>query len=487
VKISKSAHKPLLVLVIDGMGVGIRGNTNPISQAYTPNLNKLWRDGWKTELTAAGPTVGLLENQPSNTDTSFHIFSSGRKHESLEQKVRTAIEEDSLAENPLWKAFWQTSRHHDGTIHLIGNYSGYNEDLLKLVCEQAARNEVMPNRIAIHLVASDALTNSKLDELNRYLRYHRLSPVATIVGEKFAKTSSPILAEIAFAHWTAAKSHKIENFAKFLKRFLSASLIEPASIIIDESLPLRTVGPADQVMFFDVESRDYELVSAKFANYLARGNFLQIGTSGIERKFALFHTYTPETILPQAISNAALSQTRIAEASKFAEISDSFSWGALNLGPGEKSIEIPTGNSDRIEANHNLLFRYLEDELRSGTNVLWANLSLLDSYAHAGDLQAISAAASYLDERIGHLSALLTQLGGTLVVLSDHGNAELMYDDTTGDIHTDHTLNDVPLIIQQPGKTQRHLATGSLIDIAPTILSLLELEVPLEMEGKSLV
>jgi 2,3-bisphosphoglycerate-independent phosphoglycerate mutase len=62
-----------------------------------------------------------------------------------------------------------------------------------------------------------------------------------------------------------------------------------------------------------------------------------------------------------------------------------------------------------------------------------------------------------------------------------------MYDDTTGDIHTDHTLNDVPLIIQQPGKTQRHLATGSLIDIAPTILSLLELEVPLEMEGKSLV
>jgi 2,3-bisphosphoglycerate-independent phosphoglycerate mutase len=194
----------------------------------------------------------------------------------------------------------------------------------------------------------------------------------------------------------------------------------------------------------------------------------------------------------EVVSQAGLRQLRIAETEKYAHVTFFFNGGRETVFTGEKRVLVPSPKVATYDQKPEMSAFEVTDEvvaaIRAGAfDVIVLNYANTDMVGHTGDIAAAKKAVETVDACLGRLAQAVEAAGGTLVVTADHGNAEMMRDPETGEPHTAHTLNPVPLLVVNPPAPIAHLADGRLADVAPTLLDLLGLRRPAAMTGHSLI
>jgi 2,3-bisphosphoglycerate-independent phosphoglycerate mutase len=195
--------------------------------------------------------------------------------------------------------------------------------------------------------------------------------------------------------------------------------------------------------------------------------------------------------LGEVVAEAGLRQLRIAETEKYAHVTFFFNGGREAVFPGEERILVPSPKVATYDLQPEMSAREVTEKLAaaigSGFDLIVANYANGDMVGHTGDLAAAVAAVETVDACLGRLAEAVTEAGGALIITADHGNAEQMMDRSTGQAHTAHTMNQVPVILVNAPEQVTALMDGRLADIAPSVLDLMGLEQPTEMAGRSLL
>jgi 2,3-bisphosphoglycerate-independent phosphoglycerate mutase len=205
--------------------------------------------------------------------------------------------------------------------------------------------------------------------------------------------------------------------------------------------------------------------------------------------------FPPEELrdtLGEVVARAGLTQLRIAETEKYAHVTFFFNGGREEEFPGESRILVPSPRVATYDLQPEMSAPEVTDRLVKAIedktfDVIVVNFANTDMVGHTGDLAAAIKAVETVDHCLGRVAQALAHVGGAMLVTADHGNAEMMRDEATGQAHTAHTTNPVPLVLVNPPPGVVGLADGKLADIAPTLLALLGLDQPRAMTGRSLL
>jgi len=194
----------------------------------------------------------------------------------------------------------------------------------------------------------------------------------------------------------------------------------------------------------------------------------------------------------ELVARAGLKQLRIAETEKYAHVTFFFNGGREAEFPGESRILVPSPKVATYDLKPEMSAPEVTDKLveaiESGRfDVIVVNYANADMVGHTGDLKAAIKAVEAIDQCLGRLAAAVERAGGTLLITADHGNVEMMRDPKTGQPHTAHTTNPVPLLLLNPPKDVQGLEDGRLCDVAPTLLQLMHLAQPKAMTGHALL
>jgi len=227
-------------------------------------------------------------------------------------------------------------------------------------------------------------------------------------------------------------------------------------------------------------------------NFVARIGLSEY-SADLNRFFeTLFPSLELKNILGQIVADAGLKQLRIAETEKYAHVTFFFNGGREEVFAGEERILIPSPDVATYDLKPEMSAGKVTDQLTAAIedgrfDLIIVNYANGDMVGHTGVIDAAVTATETLDACLGRLTKSVEQAGGVMMVTADHGNCEMMLDPKTGEPHTAHTINPVPLVMVGAPDWVRHLESGRLADMAPTLLRLLGLPQPAEMTGRSLI
>ena len=279
--------------------------------------------------------------------------------------------------------------------------------------------------------------------------------------------------------------------------------VEPT--LIAGGAPIRD---GDAVIFFNFRAdRAREITNAftgvraeRFAGALERKVVVDLACfvcmTEYDAEFGLpiaFEPFTPEQILGEVLASHDLAQLRVAETEKYAHVTFFFNGGIENPFPGEERILIPsprdvTTYDHKPEMSAAQVTEQVVSRIAEGDyDFILLNFANPDMVGHTGILDAAVKAVETIDRGLERIADAILQRGGTLLITADHGNCELMLDPETGEPHTAHTTNPVPLYWISNDTAGRRLRDGGLSDLAPTVLDLMEIDVPKQMTGRSLI
>ena len=507
--------KPMILIILDGWGVAEDSPKNAISQAKTPNLDSLFRSYPHTKLEAAGEPVGLPHGESGNSEVGHLCLGSGRVVYQELQRINTAIADGSFLENEVLNESIKHAKTNNSNIHLMGLIGSgavhssveHLYALLWLIKKSAFQ------KVYLHFFTDgrDSPPESALqlfNELEIKLTEIKLGKIVTISGRyyamdrdnrwyKTAKVYDAIVNGIgAFAN---SVSEAIEQ--SYQKKAVD-EFIEPTIIQANDN---RFVSDNDTVIFFNFRpDRSRQLAKAfvadDFYNF-DRGKKLDnvyfVSMSEYDKNLKT-HTAFPaprvSNPLSFVVSTYNIRQLHISETEKYAHVTYFFNGGAEAPFHIEDRIHIPSPKVQTYdivpEMSAYKITDYVVDRIKSGHHGFYViNFANADMVAHTGSMESTVRAVEVIDECIGRIVDVAEPLEGTTIVVGDHGNAEQMENPITKAIDTEHTTNSVPFLIVSKtfrGKNTQ-LQSGTLADVAPTILAVLGLPKPNEMTGRNLL
>jgi 2,3-bisphosphoglycerate-independent phosphoglycerate mutase len=510
---------PLLLIILDGWGSGPLTDSNAIHVADTPNLDH-WQSIYPyTTLLSHNGAVGLPEGQMGNSEVGHLNIGAGRVVYQDYTRINRAIENGEFFRNDILLQSFQKNLKNNRALHLLGLVSdgGVHSHINHLVglVDMAAKNGL--SKIFIHAFMDGRDTPPKsgadyIHSLQQELDYLGAGCIATISGRYYAMDRDKRWKRVQVAWQALVDGQGIsavdpeQSVREAYGRGETDEFIKPIVLQDKEGGgPVATIKDGDTVLFFNFRAdrvrqlthaltdQDFSDFSYDFQPALAEC----ITFTEYDKNFMLPVVFPPVSmnhILGEEISSHKLSQLRIAETEKYAHVTYFFNGGREEPFPQEDRILIP---SPKDVATYDLkpemsAFKVTEElitrmeEKHYGLIVL--NFANGDMVGHSGILEAAVRACEAVDKCLGKLVSAFTEKGGTVLITSDHGNAEVMKDPNSADPFTAHSSNPVPfLLINKNYKGSRLRKDGSLRDIAPTILELMGLPIPDEMTGKSLI
>jgi 2,3-bisphosphoglycerate-independent phosphoglycerate mutase len=505
-----STRPPVAALVIfDGWGVSTGRASNAILKAKTPTMDRLYATAAHTELDASGESVGLPPGVMGNSEVGHLTIGSGRVIYQDLMRITKAIETGEFARNPILTKAISKSVASRKTLHLWGLLSdgrvhSHIDHLMALLDLAAAHSA---SQIAVHAVLDgrDKPPRSALpfiDALEAKLKALGCGRIATVQGRYYAmdrdkrwERTERAWRAIVEADGVAAASAR-EAVEKSYADGKSDEFVEPH--VIGERAPM---VDGDQVICFNFRAdRARELTAAialeGFSDF-KRSRIPKVGyvcMTEYDRSFGLPLAFGPEDVrntLAEVLADAKLRNLRVAETEKYAHVTYFLNGGVEKAFPLEERALIPsskvaTYDLDPAMKAAAIATRVAEEIEGSKFDVIVMNFANPDMVGHTGKFDATVTAVEATDAALGVVIAALEKRGGVALITADHGNAEFMADPATGQAHTAHTTNPVPLILYDPKWHGRLRDGGTLADVAPTLLAMLCVKRPSEMTGHDL-
>ena len=491
--------KPLLLCILDGVGIRKETYGNALASANTPNLDKLFKTYPHTTLEASGKYVGLPNGQMGNSEVGHINIGTGRVPKQSIDIINEALSKGEMAKNKEFKSLIDHVKKYKSDLHICGLLSdggihSHINHLLGLI--DILKNENINIYYHIFTDGRDTKPHEALNFikiLQGKINETKTGKIATISGRYYAMDRDNRWDRIKKAYDEMTNETKIETIEDKIKESyqnnITDEFIEPFSAsngIIKEN---------DGILVFNFRpDRLRELFTA-----ISNPNFKEFKTKKIpnlklvtmmpvDSNVICTNIFTHPKItnyLGKVLEANNLKQLRIAETEKYAHVTYFFDGENKDKLQGCDQILIPSPKVATYDLKPQMSAYEITDTLLDkigNYDVIILNFANGDMVGHTGNFKATIKALETIDECIGKIYQKIQNLNGTLIITADHGNCDYMLD-SENNIITSHSVNPVPLLITDKNIK---LKNGKLADIAPTILNILKLEIPKEMTGEVL-
>jgi 2,3-bisphosphoglycerate-independent phosphoglycerate mutase len=507
------ANRPFLILIVlDGFGCRAESEFNAIAQAETPCFDRLFRESSWTTLEASGRAVGLPRKQMGNSEVGHLNIGAGRIVDQDIVRIGKAVSRHELAANPtLIDAVKRGGAVHfagllsDGGVHSMQTHL---HGLIDAAIVLGAKD------VFVHAILDGRDTPPKsaekyLGDLIAHIDGKPEAHLATVIGRYFTMDRDKRWDRVqrGFDLMTLGVGTETKDPLETLRRFyeqgVTDEFIEPISVLTAEGAHRGRIEEAHSLVFFNFRADRMRQIVTAFKDddfdgfHRAVRPKAHLATmSSYREDWTIPVLFPPQEVknhLGEVLSAAGLRQLRIAETEKYAHVTFFFNGGSDTKSPGEERILIQSPKVATYDKKPEMSVFELTDKVVEAINskrfdVIIMNIANPDMVGHTGVMSAAVEAVHDTDLAVGRILAAVETIDGVALITADHGNAELMFDPATGQPHTAHTTNPVPLILVDPRKRFGSLrAGGALQNVAPTMLAILGIEQPKEMRGESLL
>ena len=518
-----STPPPFVLLIMDGWGIAPKSKANAIELAKKPHFDYLWKHYPHTELRAAGKDVGLPPDQEGNSEAGHMNIGAGRVVDQDSVAISKAINTGKFFKNPAFTAAHTHIKKNKSNLHIMGmladDQSGHADPDHLLALLSWARMKKIKN-VYLHLFTDgrDSRPHASLKLIEALMRQlknqesggHRSGEwIATITGRYYAmdRKKEWSRTEKAYDAMLLGKGLKAKSPQEAITQSYNRGETDefiPPYVIERAGKPIATIDDGDAIIFFNLRSDRARQMSKPFV----QPEFNKLNPKSFKRKkilknvvFVAMTDFGPDldsiltafpsadiiNTLPAVLKN--IKQLYIAENEKYAHITYFFNGGYADPVDDEDRVlisspAVPSYDKTPAMSTYKITERVIKSLSRY--QFIAINFAIPDMVGHTGNMKATTKSVEAVDACVGKLYHHISKLHGTLVITSDHGNAERKLDVATGEMYTEHTVNPVPFILIESKKTPRRLRRGRLCDVAPTIIKLLKIPKPKEMTGKAL-
>jgi 2,3-bisphosphoglycerate-independent phosphoglycerate mutase len=496
--------KPVLLCILDGWGIGDENDpNNAIARAKTPNYKRFFQQYPHSQLQTSGLDVGLPEGQMGNSEVGHMTIGAGRIIFQELPRINNAIADGSFEKNEKLQRLVSDLKKSGKTVHIMGLLSdgGVHAHInhILFLAEALTKNGI---KIALHgfLDGRDVAQKSALE----FIEASKKFKIATVGGRYYGMDRDKKWDRIKLAYNAIVKGEG-EKFSDVI----SAVTTSYEKSLTDEFILPCVIGnysgieDGDALMFcnfradrarqisdaiLNPEFSEFETRKIKFSHAFSMTKY----SENLGKLYAiLFPEHEVKNSLPEVLAAQNLTQLRIAETEKYAHVTFFFSCGREKEFLGEERILVkspPVATYDlKPEMSANEIGEKLCEAIASDKfDFLVVNYANPDMVGHSGILEPSIKACETIDAQLGKLEKAILEKDGVMLISADHGNVECMLDHEKNP-HTSHTTNPVPLILIGKNASGLKLENGRLSDIAPTILGLMNIVQPHEMDGKNLI
>ncbi len=491
---------PLLLCILDGWGIGDPKNpNNAIARAKTPNYDRFLSNYCHSQIKTSGLDVGLPDGQIGNSEVGHMTIGAGRVIFQDLPRINNAINDGSLSKNQDLLKLAVNLKKSKKSCHLAGLFSdgGVHAHINHIVflADFLQKNNI---KTYLHLfldgrdVAQKSALNY-LDSIADLLKNHNVK-IATISGRYYAMDRDKNWDRV-----NLASEAILEGKGKKFSEVVLAIQNSYQNNITDEFIKPCVIGnyqgvaPEDALIFANFRADRARQISEKFqeSNKFSQALAMTEYSAKLNDFYKiLFPAIKVENSLPEILAKNNLTQLRIAETEKYAHVTFFFSCGKEDQFVGEERILVKSPSVATYDLKPEMSAIEVTKNLVEAINskkfdFIVVNYANPDMVGHSGLLEPAIKACEVIDVQLGELEKAILANDGQMLITADHGNIEDMVDDN-GQPHTSHTINPVPLILISKNK-EINLQNGSLADLAPTILQLMNINKPQEMLGKSLL
>ena len=505
--------KVTMLMILDGFGDNKNKDGNAIKLANTPNIDKLMKKYSNTDIFTSGLHVGLPEGQMGNSEVGHTNIGAGRIVYQELTRITKSIEEGDFFSIPEFIAAIENCKKNNSKLHILGLVSdggvhSHNRHLYGLL-EMAKRRDFEDVYVHCFLDGRDtppASAENYIQELEEKMKEKGVGKIASLSGRFYAmdrdkrwNREQKAYDAMVFGKGETAGT-AINAIESSYQKEVFDEFVEP-TVIMNGDKPVATIEDGDSVIFFNFRpDRARQITRA-----LVDPEFNEFETKKMNLYFVCFTSYDEtmpnvhiafkkepvKNTLGEVISKNGGKQLRIAETEKYAHVTFFFNGGEEKQYEGEDRILVPSPKVETYDMKPEMSAYEVTEKVIEAINSKKYNCIILnyanpDMVGHTGNLPAAIKAIETIDECVGKVVEAINAQKANLLITADHGNAEQMIDYKTGEPHTAHTTNLVPLVLVSEKETVK-LKEGKLADLAPTILDLMGIEKPEEMTGESLI
>ncbi|MET0092406.1 MAG: 2,3-bisphosphoglycerate-independent phosphoglycerate mutase [Sedimenticola sp.] len=506
--------KPAVLIILDGWGYREAEEFNAINMARTPVWDRLWKEHPRTLIRTSGAEVGLPAGQMGNSEVGHLNLGAGRVVYQEFTRVSRSVRTGSFYTNRTLTDAVDKAIEKGKAVHIFGLLSPggvhSHEDHIHAMARLAVERGAKKVYVHAFLDGRDMPPKSaqpSLEKISTTFEELGTGYVASIIGRFYAMDRDRRWERVQEAYdllTLGACEHQAPDALTALQmaydRGESDEFVKATCVVPPGESPV-TVEDGDTVMFMNYRSdRARQLTKT----------FIKPDFSGFERKrtpklscFVSLTQYNKDFDIPVAfpperlsnvfgeyIANLGLRQLRLAETEKYAHVTFFFNGGREEVFEGEDRILVQSPKVATYDLQPEMSAHEVTDHLVEAIesdkyDAIICNYANSDMVGHTGDYEAAVKAIETLDHCLGRVTSALHRVGGELLITADHGNAEQMQDPENDQAHTAHTQNPVPLVYV--GRKADLMEDGALCDIAPTLLHIMDLKLPSEMKGHSLL
>lgn len=537
-------NTPLVLLILDGWGIGPQNQGNAIHLAKTPNMDRYWQSFPHTQLEASGEAVGLPHRVDGNSETGHINIGAGKIVYQYLPRINAAIADGSFEKNPAFHQAIDHTKQHNSILHLMGLIGAGNvhsniEHLFALlaICKQAGLTKVYIHGFTDGRDSPPTSGVNYIRQVQEHCEKLGIGKIATLMGRYYAMDRDRRWERVEKAYNTltigsgVCIKDPIGAMQQQYNQGVTDEFINPMNICNGDG-STRLIEDNDAVIFFNyrvdrprelsrafvmpdfekgIKKEDYDpyyekyykthLQKTRSKETFSRQKIIQnlkfvtmTRYSSSLPSEAAFDRKVVEHPLGEALAQSGLRQLRITEAEKERMVTYYLNGQRQEAYPGEDWIIFPSKGARSYDQIPEMSTREIGDEVikqlqQDKYDAIMINIASPDMVGHSGNLEAGIKACEIVDEVTGKIVEAVLAKNGAIIITADHGNIEEMINNDTNQVDTEHSSYPVPCIFvgQQFAQRSNQLPPGILADLAPTMLKLLNIPQPKNMTGRALI
>lgn len=503
--------KKVVLVILDGWGIGDGSKSDAIANANTPFVDSLYKKYPHSTLRTSGENVGLPDGQMGNSEVGHLNIGAGRVVYQDFARINKEIREKKMDTNPVLLDALNYAKQNKKDLHIMGLVSdgGVHSHQLHLhhLCDMAKTNGL--TNVYIHAFTDGRDTDPKsglgfITSLEEHLKTSA-GKIASVVGRYYAMDRDKRWERVQQAYNLLVKGEgkKTQNITDAIKASYAENVtdefIKPIVVTKTDGSPIATIKEGDVVICFNFRTdRCREITTVLTQKDLAeqgmkKMNLYYVTMTNYDDSFkdvkVVYDKDNLHNTLGEIISKANKTQIRIAETEKYPHVTFFFSGGQETEFKGEKRIMVSSPKVATYDLQPEMSAVSVTDaivaELKKGdVDFVCLNYANADMVGHTCDYKAVTKAVETVDTCLKRVVETGLEKNYSFIIIADHGNADYMIN-PDGSPNTAHTTNPVPCIVID--KDVKKVANGKLSDIAPTVLRLMNMDIPKEMDGVSLI